>query len=115
LIVDDDHKTVGHAGMMNKDSGMAKKEESTAPDDMHKDHVMPSSLSLTGRSDLKKYAGQKVAVTGSVSKESTSGTRRRGHADRSLAQGRRESVLVRTAIAPVRREASRAGSNLRGV
>jgi hypothetical protein len=74
-LVDDDHMTMGHSGMMNKDSGMAKKEEATAPDDMHKDHMMPSSLSLTGRSDLKKYAGQKVTVTGSVSKGSTGGTR----------------------------------------
>jgi hypothetical protein len=42
-------------------------------DGMKKDHMMPSSLALTGRSDLKKHVGHKVTVTGSVSKGSMDG------------------------------------------
>lgn len=35
--------------------------------DMPGDHMMATAFTLTGRSDLKKYVGQKVTVTGSVS------------------------------------------------
>jgi len=63
---------MGHDGTMKKDSAMAMKDES-ASSGMHGDHMMPSSLVLAGPSDLKKHAGQKVTVTGSVSKGSMDG------------------------------------------
>jgi len=34
---------------------------------MPSDHMMPSTVALTGSSDLKKHVGQKVTVTGSLS------------------------------------------------
>jgi hypothetical protein len=52
--------TMGHDDM--KHDEMMKNE----------DHMMPGSLNLTGSSDLKNHVGQKVAVTGSVSKGSMS-------------------------------------------
>jgi len=63
--VADNHQTMmRHDAMMKSDSDMAKKDE---PSDMHGDHMMPSAVALTGRSDLKKHVGQKVTVTGSLS------------------------------------------------
>ena len=62
--VGDDHQTgsaikrmptmMNQDAMMKTDSEMAKKAE-------------PSTVVLTGRSDLKKHVGQKVTVTGSLS------------------------------------------------
>ena len=69
---DDHHMAVGHDSKMKKDSSMAMKDES-ASSDMHGDHMMPSSLVLAGTSDLKKHVGQRVTVTGSVSKGSMDG------------------------------------------
>jgi hypothetical protein len=74
-VVDDHQMTMGHDAMVQKDSGSAKEDESAASSDMHGDHMMPSGLVLTGPSDLKKHVGQKVTVTGSVSKGSMGGTR----------------------------------------
>lgn len=56
-----------HEAMMKTDSEMAKKDEPSASNEMHGDHMMPSAVVLTGRSDLKKHVGQKVTVTGSLS------------------------------------------------
>jgi hypothetical protein len=64
--VADDHM-MHHDGMMKSDSGMAKKDEPGASNEMHDDHTMPSAVVLTGRSDLKNHVGQKVTVTGSLS------------------------------------------------
>ena len=63
---------MGHDVKMKKDSVLAMKDES-ASSGMHGDHMMPSSLVLAGPSDLKKHVGQKVTVTGSVSKGSMDG------------------------------------------
>jgi hypothetical protein len=54
-LVDDHQAMMEHDGMMKGDAGMAKKDE-------------PAPVVLTGRSDLKKYVGQKVTVTGSLSR-----------------------------------------------
>src|SRR5262245_59466271 len=63
-----DHQSMMHGdAMMKGDSGMAKKDEAHALNEMHEDHMMSSAVVLTGRSDLKKHVGQKVTVTGSVS------------------------------------------------
>jgi hypothetical protein len=58
---------MNHDAMMKTDSEMAKKDDPSASNEMHGDHVMPSAVVLTGRSDLKKHVGQKVTVTGSLS------------------------------------------------
>src|SRR5262245_1800032 len=71
-LADDHHMAMGHDSKMKNDSAMAIKNES-ASSDVHGDHMMPSSLVLAGPSDLKKHAGQKVTVTGSVSKGSMDG------------------------------------------
>ena len=63
-IVHDHEMTMGHDEM--KHDEMMKKDS-----DMHGEQMMPGSLILAGRQDLKKHVGQKVAVTGSVSKGST--------------------------------------------
>jgi len=66
--VADDHRAMMHRdAMMKTDADMAKKDESTASNDMHGDHMMPSAVVLTGRSDLKKHVGQKVTVSGALS------------------------------------------------
>jgi hypothetical protein len=68
-----DHQMVmGHDGMKS-DSSMEKKGESAASSDMHMDHMMPSSLVMTGSSELKKHVGQKVTISGSVSKGTMEG------------------------------------------
>jgi hypothetical protein len=70
----EDHQTgMGHDGKMKKDSGMAMKDGSPSSDMQHGDEMMASSLLLAGASDLKKHVGQKVTVTGSVSKRSMGG------------------------------------------
>jgi hypothetical protein len=74
-LADDHHMTMGHDEMMKKNSGMAKRDESAASSEMHGDHMMPGSLVLMGPSNLKKHVGQKVTVTGSVSKGSMGGVR----------------------------------------
>ena len=58
---------MNHDAMMKTDSEMAKKDDPSASNEMHGDHMMPSAVVLTGRSDLKKHVGQKVTVTGSLS------------------------------------------------
>src|SRR5262245_757998 len=64
--VGDDHQAMmGHDGMMKSDSQMAMKDEPHAANEMHEDHMMSSAIVLIGRSDLKKYVGQKVTVSGS--------------------------------------------------
>ena len=56
------HIADDHQAMMHHDGAM--KSESK----MHDDHMMPSAVVLTGRADLKKHVGQKVTVTGSLSR-----------------------------------------------
>ena len=56
---------MGHDGTMKK--GMKDESASSA---MHGDHMMTSSLVLEGPSDLKTHVGQRITVTGSVSKRS---------------------------------------------
>src|SRR5215510_6373020 len=65
-VVDDHQAMMRHDGMMEGDATMAKKDEPGASNEMH-DHMMPGTVVLTGRSDLKKHVGQKVTVTGSLS------------------------------------------------
>jgi hypothetical protein len=74
--IGDDHMGTMHDdGMGRKDDPMMKKAEPTAMDDM-KMHVMaPAAVVLVGKSDLKKHVGQKVSVTGSLSKESMNSAR----------------------------------------
>jgi len=71
-LADDHQMGMGHDATMKKDSPMMK-DESAASGDIHGAHMMPSSLVLTGPSDLKKHVGQKVTVSGSVSKGSMDG------------------------------------------
>jgi hypothetical protein len=67
--VADDHQTMmPRDGVMKSESGMTKKDEPSASNEMHDDHMMPSAVVLTGRSDLKKHVGQKVTVTGALSR-----------------------------------------------
>src|SRR5215468_3125525 len=66
-VADDHQAMMPHDGMMKSGSGVAKKDEPRASNEMHDDHMMSSAVVLTGRSDLKKHVGQKVTVTGSVS------------------------------------------------
>ena len=67
--VADDHQTMmPRDGVMKSESGMTKKDEPGASNEMHDDHMMPSAVVLTGRSDLKKHVGQKVTVTGALSR-----------------------------------------------
>ena len=66
--VGQDHQAMmHHDAMMKTDSAMAKKDEPTASNDMHGDHMMPDAVVLTGRPDLKKHVGQKVTVSGALS------------------------------------------------
>ena len=67
-VADDQSAMMHHDSMMKGDSGMAKKDEPRASNGMHDDHMMPSAVVLAGRSDLKKHVGQKVTVTGSLSR-----------------------------------------------
>jgi len=67
-VADDQQSMMHHDSMMKSDSGMAKEDEPRASNEMHDDHMMPAAVVLTGRSDLKKHVGQKVAVTGSLSR-----------------------------------------------
>jgi len=69
---EDHHLGMGHDDTMKKDPALAMKDES-ASSGMHGDHMMPSSLVLAGHSGLKKHVGQRVTVTGSVSKGSMDG------------------------------------------
>jgi hypothetical protein len=71
-LADDHHMGMGHDDKMKKDSATTMKDESSSSD-MHADHMMPSSLVLAGPSDLKKHVGQRVTVSGSVSKGSMDG------------------------------------------
>jgi len=66
-LADDHQAMMHHDSMMKSDSKMAKKDEPRASNEMRDDHMTPSAVVLTGRSDLKKHVGQKVAVTGSLS------------------------------------------------
>jgi hypothetical protein len=75
-----DHETaMGRDSMMKKDAAMTMKDGTAASSDMHEDHMMPTSLILTGSSDLKKHVGQKVTVTGAVSKASMDGGMKDDH------------------------------------
>ena len=67
-VADDHQAMMHHDGMMKSDSVMAKQDEPGASNEMRDDHMMPSAVVLTGRSDLKKHVGQKVTVTGSLSR-----------------------------------------------
>jgi hypothetical protein len=71
-LADDHQMATGHDGKMKNDSAMAMKNES-ASSDMHGDHMPPRSFVLAGPSDLKRHVGQKVTVTGAVSKGSMDG------------------------------------------
>jgi len=59
----DGEAMMSHDGMMKDDSKMARDSKMA-----NKDEMMLSTLALSGRSDLKKYVGQKVTVTGAVSR-----------------------------------------------
>jgi hypothetical protein len=61
---------------MKKDMEM-KTDAAGASNGMNGDHMMASSLALTGSSDFKKYVGQKVTVSGSLAKESKDSMRHR--------------------------------------
>src|SRR5262245_37226851 len=63
-VADDHQAMMHHDGMMKSETRMAKKAEPRATNEAHDDHMMPTAMVLTGRSDLKKHLGQKVAVTG---------------------------------------------------
>ena len=67
-VADDHQAMMPHDGMMKSESGVAKKDEPRASNEMHDDHMMSSAVVLTGRSDLKKHVGQRVTVTGSLSR-----------------------------------------------
>lgn len=61
--------------MMKNDLEMPKKDDAGDSGNMHSDRMMPDSVALSGRTDLKKHVGQKVVVTGSLS-HGMSGTMR---------------------------------------
>ena len=60
---------LGNKMAMNGDAMVNTPTNDDAGDsgNMHSDHMMADSVALTGRKDLKKHAGQKVVVTGSLS------------------------------------------------
>jgi hypothetical protein len=67
-VADDHQAMMSHDDMMKNQSKMAKKDdEPRASNQVHDDHMVPSAVALTGRSDLKKHVGQKVTVSGSLS------------------------------------------------
>jgi hypothetical protein len=70
-VADGHHMMEGQNGM--NASGMEKKDGPGGSSGMQAEHMTPTSLVLTGTSDLKKHVGQKVTVTGSVSKGSMAG------------------------------------------
>ena len=67
-VADDQQGMMHHDSMMKSDSEMTKTDEPGGSNEMHGDHMLPSAVVLTGRSDLKKHVGQKVTVTGSRSR-----------------------------------------------
>lgn len=62
-----DSQMMDHGAMMKSGADMGKADMPHAAGDMPGDHMMATAFTLTGRSNLKKYVGQKVTVTGSVS------------------------------------------------
>lgn len=56
--------------MMKKDDAMMKKDEPMAMEGTRMDTMTPRAVVLAGSSDIRKHVGQKVSVTGSLSKES---------------------------------------------
>jgi hypothetical protein len=70
--VSDGRQMTGHDGM-KKDTTMDQKSEPAVASDVHMALMMPRSLVLTGSSDLNKHVGQKVTVTGPVSKGTMDG------------------------------------------
>lgn len=60
-----DGAPMGHDTMMPKSDAMAADHDGGM--------TMRSTVTLTGRSDFRKHVGQRVSVTGTVSKGSTSG------------------------------------------
>src|SRR5215470_9430743 len=54
-VADDHQAMMHHDAMMKSDSQMAKTEGPGASNEMHDDRMTPSSVVLTGRSDLKKH------------------------------------------------------------
>ena len=68
------HLSQGHEKAMKddmttkKDMGSMKADGPSDWNGMSGDHMMPRTLALTGSPDLKKHVGQKVSVTGTVSK-----------------------------------------------
>jgi hypothetical protein len=61
--------------MRKNDDPMMKKAEPMAMDDMNMHAMAPGAVILVGKSELKKHVGQKVSVTGSLSKGSMDTTR----------------------------------------
>jgi hypothetical protein len=67
-IANDHDAMMHHDGMMKNDADMPQKNEPRVSSQMHGgEHMMPSAILLTGRSDLKKHIGHKVTVSGSLS------------------------------------------------
>jgi hypothetical protein len=54
---------------MKQDAPMMKKDETNDSSERHADHMTPRTLILAGRSDLTKHVGQRVTVTGALSRE----------------------------------------------
>jgi hypothetical protein len=67
MDVKQDGAAMGHDVMMPASDAMAADHDGGM--------AMPSILTLTGRSDFRKHVGQKVSVTGTLSKGATSSTR----------------------------------------
>lgn len=63
--VSGEHAMMQHDGMMKPDAGMMKADGGMHDGDHDK---MSNDVVLTGRSDLKKHVGQKVTVSGSLSR-----------------------------------------------
>lgn len=67
--VSDDHDTMTH-----HDREMKNESETAEKHEMDGDHMTSRAFVLTGRSDLKKHAGQRVTVTGSLSNRTSETT-----------------------------------------
>ena len=67
--VSDDHDT-----MMPHDREMKNESETAEKREMDGNHMTSRAFVLTGRSDLKKHAGQRVTVTGSLSNRTSETT-----------------------------------------
>lgn len=60
-------QTSDHKGLMDGKAAMEKKDGPGMSEEMAEHGMMLHPVFLTGRADLKKYVGQKVAVAGALS------------------------------------------------